>query len=239
MTLLAFHEKQAVKDFYLTRLEDHYKSDEIIKGTYWEKGKGCAVGCTIHSSDHSLYESELGIPIWLAKLEDRIFEGLPNDKAKEWPLKFIKCIEPGINLENIKIPFLIYIVESVIDKFDHKKYPKIKSKIDNILFSISACDSPAVSAGAAVDAENAAAAAATAYSYAAGVYSYAAAAYAEAAATYAVVTGTYDGAAAAAVAAAVKVADADANAVAAEDAESATYEKFSNKLIKLIKENQL
>lgn len=37
----AFHNKQKIKDLYLKRLKDHYDADEIIKGTYWENGKGC------------------------------------------------------------------------------------------------------------------------------------------------------------------------------------------------------
>ena len=81
----AFHNDEKIKKKYLSRLRAHQKADEIVKGFYWEMGKGCAVGCTIHSSDHGAYETELGIPRWLAKLEDRIFEGLPNGRAKKWP----------------------------------------------------------------------------------------------------------------------------------------------------------
>lgn len=75
MTLLAFHGDKAIKAKYLARVKAHAEADEIIHGTYWEKGKGCAVGCTIHSEKHSAYETELGMPIILARLEDRIFEG--------------------------------------------------------------------------------------------------------------------------------------------------------------------
>lgn len=48
--LLSFHGKQSIKDKYIKRLKLHYKMDEIVKGKYWENGKGCAVGCTIHSN---------------------------------------------------------------------------------------------------------------------------------------------------------------------------------------------
>lgn len=74
----AFHGKEEIKQKYLARIRAHAAADEIVKGTYWENWKGCAIGGTIHGKDHSFYESELGIPKVLGYLEDRIFEKLPN-----------------------------------------------------------------------------------------------------------------------------------------------------------------
>ena len=54
----AFHGDPKVKTKYLKRVRAHRAADQIIHGTYWEDGKGCAVGCTIHSSDHAAYETE-------------------------------------------------------------------------------------------------------------------------------------------------------------------------------------
>ena len=93
--MLAFHGKQEVKDFYVSRVQAHYDADEIIKGVYWENGRGCAVGCVLHSSNHAAYETELGIPRVIARLEDGIFEGLPNDRAKEFPLEFLNAVPVG------------------------------------------------------------------------------------------------------------------------------------------------
>src|SRR5579883_28418 len=79
----AFQNDPAVKAMYISRIKAHAAFDEIVQGTYWEEGpfrdqiqhgRGCAVGCTIHSSEHSRYETELGIPRQLAYLQDRIFE---------------------------------------------------------------------------------------------------------------------------------------------------------------------
>ncbi len=89
----AYHNKPEIKETYLQRVRAHKAADEIIKGTYWEDGKGCAVGCTIHDSDHSRYEAELGIPEWLARVEDVIFEGLPNRRASLWPI--LRCDSTG------------------------------------------------------------------------------------------------------------------------------------------------
>ena len=97
----AFHNDKNIKDKYMSRIEAHIRADELIKGKYWEHGKGCAVGCTIHSSDHGLYETEMGIPRILARLEDDIFEGLPNNLAKTWPKRFLKAIKVGADLSNV------------------------------------------------------------------------------------------------------------------------------------------
>jgi len=105
--LLSFHNDQAIKDKYVDRVKAHQKADEIIKGSYWEEGKGCGVGCTIHSSDHKAYQTELGIPTWLAHLEDEIFESLATEDAKFFPLQFLESIPVGVDLERAKAPFLI------------------------------------------------------------------------------------------------------------------------------------
>ena len=129
----AFHNDQKIKDKYLVRVTEHQKADEIIQGKYWEDGKGCAVGCTIHGPDHRKYETELGIPVWLAHLEDRAFEGLPIKRAKTWPSEFLSAINVGADLEKIKAPFLIFVLESALTKFDHKKFPACKSAIDKVM----------------------------------------------------------------------------------------------------------
>ena len=96
--MIAYHNDMANKVAILAQLNAHARADELVKGRYWENGKGCAVGCTIHSSDHAEYETRFGIPQMLARLEDRIFEGLPNGKAKEWPIRFMSAIRPGADL---------------------------------------------------------------------------------------------------------------------------------------------
>jgi hypothetical protein len=130
--LKAFHDNQKVKDTYLARIRAHREADEIVKGQYWEHGKGCAVGCTIHDSDHSKYEIELGIPEWLARCEDTIFEGLPNERAKSWPEQFLDAIAVGADLEAVKTPFLIFVLESSLEsmtaaQYDAEKFPEVKA----------------------------------------------------------------------------------------------------------------
>ena len=94
----AFVGTTVTKAAVLEQLRAHAKADEIIKGRYWEGGKGCAVGCSIHSGQHAEYEPRFGIPQVLARLEDCIFEGLSNKKAKAWPVRFMSAVPEGADL---------------------------------------------------------------------------------------------------------------------------------------------
>jgi hypothetical protein len=104
--LLSFHGKQVVKDFYVNRVNEHAKADEIVKGYYWKGGKGCAVGCVIYSSRYEDYETELGLPAWLAALQDTLFENLPNGYAKKFAVDFLVAIPVGKNLNKAKWRFV-------------------------------------------------------------------------------------------------------------------------------------
>lgn len=95
--MLAFTDTAVTKIQLVESLERHAAVDAFIKGQYWSDGKGCAVGCSLHDfhaepGDHAAYEPLFGIPQVLARLEDGIFEGLPIDAAKEWPLRFARAI---------------------------------------------------------------------------------------------------------------------------------------------------
>lgn len=130
----AFHADPKVKKTYLARVMAHAKADEIVKGKYWIGGKGCAVGCTIHSSNHASYETELGIPEWLARVEDTLFEGMSDKVAKTWPARFLKAINPGADLEKAKVPFLILVLKDSLKslglvEFDAKKFPQVADAI--------------------------------------------------------------------------------------------------------------
>ena len=53
------------------------------------------------------------MPEWLARLEDTIFEGLPNAVAKTFPARFLEAIPVGVDLESVKWRFsLILLAEN-------------------------------------------------------------------------------------------------------------------------------
>lgn len=229
-----FHNDISVKEKYLSRVQSHRLADEIVKGTYWEAGKGCAVGCTIHSGNHSAYESELGIPEWLAKVKERIFEGLPNKRALMWPEEFLSAIPLGVDLEQVRAPFLVYILESALKSFDHEKFPKVKEAIERVKSlwqkretNIEVWREARSAADAAYTPNAAYAATAADAAYATAAYAaYAAIAAAEAAAYAAI---------AAAAAAAAGAAYATAAAYADKTIRAAKFEEFADKLLELLK----
>ena len=109
-TLIAYHNNAQIKADILAQLQRHFDADELVKGRYWEGGKGCAVGCTIYSGNHMEYQPRFGIPAAIARLEDRIFEGLPNDEAKLWPLRLMAAIQPGQDLSRVGWWFLHWLL---------------------------------------------------------------------------------------------------------------------------------
>ena len=117
--LQAFHGDPKIKSKYLRRVRAHEKADEIIHGKYWEDGKGCAVGCTIHSPKHDAYETELGIPMALARLEDTLLEGQANGKSKTFPARFLSAIKPGADLSRVQWQFLHWVLTEELAGRDH------------------------------------------------------------------------------------------------------------------------
>ena len=81
--MLSFHNDPKIKDKYLDRVRKN----------------GGAVGCTLEHKDNKRYPIELGLPVWLARLEEEIFNNLPVDKAKQWPLNFLKAIPIGVDVD--------------------------------------------------------------------------------------------------------------------------------------------
>lgn len=108
--LIAFHGEPGIKDRYLARVRLHREADRLVRGRGWEGGRGCAVGCTLESYDHSRYPIELGIPVELAHLEDRIFENLPHAEALQWPERFLDAATPGADLSRVWPLFAVWLL---------------------------------------------------------------------------------------------------------------------------------
>ena len=119
----AYQNSHEIKDQMLAIIAAHAEADKIIKGRYWGDGKGCAVGCTLESwrqvrslsrinhENHEIYDEIYGPGgQMIGRLEDRIFEGLPNDKAIVWPGRFAKAIQPGADLSRVGWKFLHWLL---------------------------------------------------------------------------------------------------------------------------------
>jgi hypothetical protein len=117
----AYHNNPELKTQFVALIAAHEAADEIIQGTYWNDGRGCAVGCSIDSlnritgeryshDSHVAYEALIGVPHVLARLEDGIFEGLPLDMAKTWPRCFAEAIRPGADLSGVWPRFAAWLL---------------------------------------------------------------------------------------------------------------------------------
>lgn len=127
----AFHGKKKIKDEHVQRMKDHIAA-ELIRGITYDNNRRCPIGCTLDGYDHERYETELGIPEWLAILEETLFEGMSPEKSKTFRLIFLESIMPEVELDNIKVPFLIIILDSLLYKFDHNKFPDVLTCINNV-----------------------------------------------------------------------------------------------------------
>jgi len=101
--LVAYHGNPALKASVLAEMAEHRAADALVKGVYWEDGRGCAVGCLTNdpAGGHAQYPVRWGIPEKLAWLEDAIFEKLPNGLAQVWPERFLVAIPAGSDLSGV------------------------------------------------------------------------------------------------------------------------------------------
>lgn len=122
MALIAYPGGAQQRDRNIALMQAHSKADELVKGRYWEGGKGCAVGCILHdyghsgTSDHMAFESLFGVPVALARLQDTIFEHLPNAESQKWPVRFWEAIQPGADLSLVQWQFLAFAVRDALER---------------------------------------------------------------------------------------------------------------------------
>ena len=116
--MLTYHNDPAVKAKYVSRLAAHRAAEHLVQGLGWESNghtKGCAVGCTLEAYNHALYPVELGLPLWLAYLEDSIFEGLPKGEAEQFAEDFLRSIPVGVDVEPVRFHLTIARMERLLE----------------------------------------------------------------------------------------------------------------------------
>ena len=151
------------KKALLKEIKWHRTQDMILQGTYGSevdgKWRGCAVGCAIHSinrlankslatNDHRVYETELGIPEWLARLEDSIFEGLPKEEAIWWPERFIAAVPEGVDLELVRWKFGAWLMQENIARVQKLKISEsLKEQVLDAIRQVLAVHEAAIKTG--------------------------------------------------------------------------------------------
>jgi hypothetical protein len=127
----AYHGDAELKAKHIRSLLAHKRADSILQGTYGEfhgngkAWKGCAVACSLRSmlkargefdrkresyGDHEELAKLMGAPLELFHLQDRIFEGMAPELAREWPLRFAHAIRPGADLSLVWPRFAVIIL---------------------------------------------------------------------------------------------------------------------------------
>ena len=59
---------------------------------------------------------ETEIPEWLARLGKTLFEGLPDDRAKDFRRQFLDAIPVWVNLEPVKWKFCVFLLNENIER---------------------------------------------------------------------------------------------------------------------------
>jgi hypothetical protein len=141
--LRAYHGDPTIKATYLARVRAHRDADDLIQGAYGSPmnsksgWRGCGVGCTLHSSDHDLYETELGIPVRLAYLQDHLFEALSKSEAKGFPVQFLDAIPVGADLSLVIWQMLAWGIEKLLPLATDHARPSMGWVIGDVLRPLS------------------------------------------------------------------------------------------------------
>lgn len=161
----------AFKAAFLAEIGQHEQADSLIKGQYgdFDPGfQGCAIGCAVRSlhsiqgtlsdateyADHRKVAADLGWPLWLAYLEDNIFEAVPDELSKTWPRRLAEAVPVGSVIDDTVLSKLL-VWQLTAERFGvihATDKPEVKGRITTIAEFITAD-----AAGTATDEQKAAA----------------------------------------------------------------------------------
>ena len=105
--MLAYHNDPTIKKQVLEQLQRHYDAEEIVREKCRDDGKGFSMSSIFKLAENF---NTFGMPKVLAHLEDAIFEGLPNEEAKNWPIRFMSAINVGADLSTVWRDFVIWLL---------------------------------------------------------------------------------------------------------------------------------
>ncbi|MBY0359692.1 MAG: hypothetical protein K2W82_16945 [Candidatus Obscuribacterales bacterium] len=108
----AFFGDRLRKFSLLEQLRAHREANQLVQSSFiWSGDFGSATGCTIHSEDLSLYQSQLGIPVVLAYLKEFFFQIIPQaEDAQKFPEEFLSAIKPGSDLSDVWVEFVNWLI---------------------------------------------------------------------------------------------------------------------------------
>ncbi len=116
-TLLSYKNDPKIKESLYKRMNQHIIADELLQGATGQNNKGCTVWCALNNGDisygyrHDKFPEILGLPEWLARLQDTVFEGLSVEESKKFSLAWIDAIPVGKDLTKVKYQFLKWVLK--------------------------------------------------------------------------------------------------------------------------------
>lgn len=166
-SVLSWRGDPQLKEQVLARITEHERLDTIIQGDHWACGvdgiwRGCTIGCSLRDPSsteplddraHEMMETTLGVPAWLARLEDSIFEGLAAEDARAWPRRFSEALPIGVELtldlaDRLAIQRLRHGVLPLAPSWPDSMRDQVASAIEQVI-AVLGGDQPAASAESA------------------------------------------------------------------------------------------
>ncbi len=111
--MLSFFNDHSIKATHVAQAKHHAEADMLLSGTYRKENghfRGCSIGCFAYEINpkfddlqaHALIAETRGLPEWLMRLQDSMFEGLPADDRARFHVELAERIPVGKNLEPVK-----------------------------------------------------------------------------------------------------------------------------------------
>ena len=100
---------QKKKDEVLSIAKNHQEMDMFVQGQWLQEDKvdglfkGCYFGCMTQTSDNTLENAvkTLEMPHWIVWVGEKIFEGLPEEESKFFPVQLINAIPVNMDTEKL------------------------------------------------------------------------------------------------------------------------------------------
>ncbi|MHB1952007.1 MAG: hypothetical protein ACYCQK_11120, partial [Acidiferrobacteraceae bacterium] len=92
--IIAWHGEPGLKAAALERLREHRRMDQIVQGIYYDRGRGCQLGCLTHQNEdtHEAAERLFGIEQSIGYWLEMVFERLPHEDCAQWVLDSAQAI---------------------------------------------------------------------------------------------------------------------------------------------------
>lgn len=100
----------------------HEAQGRFIRGSYWNENpddfKGCSIGCTLHTmgadtfSDHELAAELTGLPLWVMRISDMLFE---NISIADFNSQFYGAIPVGVSFDRMEVVEYKYLLALLSD----------------------------------------------------------------------------------------------------------------------------